>query len=68
MFNSLLFSSKFIHNLKLGFLKLFVYVSLFCLNRLMSPLSKEEMRRDSSLAFIICHYTVIKSVLMYFCV
>jgi len=34
----------------------------------MSRLSKDETRRDSSLAFIIYHYTVIKTVFMYFCI
>jgi len=37
----------------LGFLKLFFYVSFLCFNRLMSPLSKDETRRDSSFAFNI---------------
>jgi len=32
----------------------------------MSPLSKDETRRDSSLALMICRYTVIKTVFMYF--
>jgi len=34
----------------------------------MSPLSKDEMHRDSSLALMIikCPYTVIKTVFMYF--
>jgi len=48
-------------------LKLF-NVSLFFLSRLMSPLSKDETRRDSSLTLMICPYTVIKTVFMYFCV
>jgi len=34
----------------------------------MSPLSKEETRCDSSLALMICPYTVIKTLFMYFCV
>jgi len=34
----------------------------------MSPLSKEETRRNSSLTLMICPYTVIKTVIMYFCV
>jgi len=34
----------------------------------MSPLSKEETCRDSLLAFIICHYIVIKTVFLHFCV
>jgi len=34
----------------------------------MSPLSKDETRRDSSLTLTISHYTVIKSLFMYFCV
>jgi len=41
---------------------LFLYVSL-----LMSALSRDETRRDSSLALMICTYTVIKTVFMYFC-
>jgi len=32
----------------------------------MSPLSKDETRRDGSFAFIISHYTVIKTVFMFF--
>jgi len=36
-------------------------------NRLMSPLSKDKMCRDSSLALMTYHYTVIKTVFMYFC-
>jgi len=44
------------------------YVSLFCFNRLMSSLSKDETSCDSSLTFIVCHYTIIKTVFMYFCV
>jgi len=40
-------------NSKLEYLKLVFYVSLFCFNRLMSPLRKDEARRNSSLAFII---------------
>jgi len=31
-------------------------------------LSKDETRRDSSLALTISHYTVIKTMFMYFCV
>jgi len=46
----------------------FFLLSLFCLNRLTSPLSKYETRRDSSLALMICPHTVIKTVFMYFCV
>jgi len=34
----------------------------------MSPLSKDERRRDFSLTLMICPYTVIKTVFMYFCV
>jgi len=33
----------------------------------MSPLSKDETRRDSSLTLTISHYTVIKIMFMYFC-
>jgi len=32
----------------------------------MSFLSKDEMRRDSSLRLMICPYTVIKTVFIYF--
>jgi len=53
------------HILRLEFLKLF-YVSLFFLSRLMSPVSKNETRRDSSLTLLRCPYTVIKTVFMYF--
>jgi len=35
-------------------MKLIFYVLLFFLNRLMSPLSKDETRRDSSLALMVC--------------
>jgi len=31
-------------------------------------LSKDETRRDSSLALTISHYTVIKTMFTYFCV
>jgi len=34
----------------------------------LSPLSKDKTRRDSSLTLMICSYTVIKAVFMYFCV
>jgi len=34
----------------------------------MSPLSKDETRRDSSLTLMISHYAVIKTIFMYFCV
>jgi len=43
----------------------------FCvivLSRLKSPLSKDETRRDSSLILMKSHYTVIKTMFMYFCV
>jgi len=33
----------------------------------MGPLSKDETRRDSSLTLTISHYTVIKTMFMYFC-
>jgi len=36
------------------------------LSRLMSPLSKDETCRDSSLT--LSHYTVIKTMFMHFCV
>jgi len=38
------------------------------LSHLTSPLSKDETRRDSSLTLTISHYTVIKTMFMYFCV
>jgi len=38
------------------------------LSRLASPLSKDEMRRDSSFTSTISHYTMIKTMFMYFCV
>jgi len=41
-------------------------MSLFLLSRLMSPLSKDETRRDSSLTLMISHYTVIKTMFMHF--
>jgi len=34
----------------------------------MSPLNKEETHRNSSLTLTISHYTVIKTMFMYFCV
>jgi len=34
----------------------------------MSPLSKDETRRDSSLTLMICRYNVIKTMFIYFCV
>jgi len=34
----------------------------------MSPLSKDETRSDSSLTLTISHYTMIKTMFMYFCV
>jgi len=43
-------------------------VSFIVLSRLMSLLSKDETRRDSSLTLMICHYTVINTMFMYFCV
>jgi len=55
------------HNLRLRFIKIFVYHCIG-LGRLMSPLSKYETRRDSSLTLTISHYTVIKTMFMYFCV
>jgi len=50
----------------LDFLKLFLCVIV--LSRLMDPLIKEETRHDSSITLMICPYTVIKTMLMYFCV
>jgi len=49
----------------LDFLK---FLFAIVLSRLMSPLSKDETRRDSSLTLTISHYTVIKTKFMYFCV
>jgi len=37
---------------------------IFCFNRLMSHLNKYKMHQNSSLAFIICPYTVIKTMFM----
>jgi len=48
-------------------MKLFFYVSLFCFNRLMSPLSKDETRHDSSLAFVMS-LSRDQTVFMHFCV
>jgi len=53
------------HNLRLGFFK---FLCAIVLSRLMRPLSKDETRRDSSLTLMISHYTVIKTIFMYFCV
>jgi len=44
----------------------FLCVIVFSLSRLMSPLSKDETRRDSSFTFLICPYTVIKACLCIF--
>jgi len=49
----------------LDFLK---FLCAIVLSRLTSPLSKDETRRDSSFTLTISHYTVIKTMLMYFCV
>jgi len=38
------------------------------LSRLMSPLSKDETSRDSSLTLMTSHYIVIYTMFMYFCV
>jgi len=46
-------------------LKIFVCIVL---SRLMIPLSKDKTRRDNSLTLTISHYTVIKTMFMYFCV
>jgi len=54
------------HNFRLGFFEAF-FVSLLFRSRLMSPLSKDETRRDSLFyTLMICLYTVIKTVFMYF--
>jgi len=53
------------HNLSLGFKKCLCAIVL---SRLMSPLSKDETRRASSLTLTISHYTMIKTMFMYFCV
>jgi len=47
----------------LDFLKILCAIVL---SRLMSPSSKDEMRRDSSLTLMISHYTMIKTMFMYF--
>jgi len=39
-----------------------------CFKSPVESLSKDETRRDSSLTLMICHYTGIKTVFMYFCV
>jgi len=48
----LLITGQFVHNSRLGFMKISLffspYVSSLYLNRLMSPLSKDETRRGSS--------------------
>jgi len=49
----------------LDFLK---FLCAIVLSRLMSLLSKDETRRDSSLTITISHYTMIKTMFMYFCV
>jgi len=49
----------------LDFLKILCAIVL---SHLMSPLSKDKTRRDSSLTLTISHFTVIKTMLMYFCV
>jgi len=49
----------------LDFLK---FLCAIVLSRPMSPLSKDETRRDSSLTLTISHHTVIKTMFMYFCV
>jgi len=49
-------------------LDFFKFLCVIVLSRLMSPLSKNETRRDNSLTLTISHYTVIKTVFMYFCV
>jgi len=63
MLNSLLFTGN-LYTIQSLVFEIVFYVSLLCFNRLTSPLSKDETRRDSSLAFT----TVIKTVFMYFCV
>jgi len=49
----------------LDFLK---FLCVIVLSRLKSPLSKDETRHDSSLILMISHYTMIKTMFMYFCV
>jgi len=46
-------------------LKIFIVIVL---SRLKSPIEQDETRRDSSLILMISHYTVIKTMLMHFCV
>jgi len=41
------------------------FLCVIVLSRLMSPLSKDETRRDSSLTLTISHYTVIKTRFMH---
>jgi len=47
----------------LDFLK---FLCAIVLSRLMSPLSKDKTHRDSSLTLMIRHYTVIKTMFIYF--
>jgi len=49
-------------------LDFFKFLCAIVRSRLTSPLSKDEKRRDSSLTLTISHYTVIKTVFMYFCI
>jgi len=51
-------------------LDFFKFLCVIVLSRLMRPLSKDETHHvsSSSLILMISHYTVIKTMLMYFCV
>jgi len=42
------------------------FLCAIVLSRLMSPLSKDETRRNSLITLTISHYTVIKTMFMYF--
>jgi len=44
------------------------FVCAIVLGRLVSPLSKDETHRDSSLALTIGHCAVIGTMFVYFCV
>jgi len=44
------------------------FLCAIVLSRPMSPLSKDETRRDSSLTSMISHYTMFETMFMYFCV
>jgi len=49
-------------------MKLFFLCVIVFSKSLDESLSKDETGRDSSLTLLICPYTVIKTMFMYFCV